>query len=402
MNHASTRIHQATFMKFITLLYLLGLLAGCTGKSEPTDEETGETARNEATKPSVDEIAISIGQFKAMGIQLGAAGQTTVSDEVKTTGTVDVPPQYMASISPLINGVVKAVTVLPGQRVAKGATLATIQSFDYIQMQQDYLQAVSQLTYQQAELQRQKTLVAEDVGARKRLQQAEADYGSNRALVSSLTLKLRTLGTPMERLNKGTLSPVLRVSSPVAGYVTASSVHLGQQVATADVLFQVMDQSHKHLELSVYENDAFKIKNGQTILLNDPKLGSETVRGHVYLVGKAFEGDVKTINIHGHVDNEAQEARLIPGMFLSARILTGSRIATTLPEDAVVRKGQNGFLYIPTAKARTYQRVPVKLGQSEQGRIEVTPLKPVDLSKVVVKGAYLLEAEMTKGEGEEE
>jgi cobalt-zinc-cadmium efflux system membrane fusion protein len=308
----------------------------------------------------------------------------------------------MASISPLINGVVKAVNVLPGQRVSKGATLATIQSLDYIQMQQDYLQAVSQLTYQQAELQRQKTLIAEDVGARKRLQQAEADYGSNRALVSSLTLKLQTLGTPMDKLNKGTLSPVLRVGSPVAGYVTASNVHLGQQVATADVLFQVMDQSHKHLELSVYENDAFKIKNGQTILLNDPKLGSETVRGHVYLVGKAFEGDVKTINIHGHIDNEAQEARLIPGMFLSARILTGARTAMTLPEDAVVRKGQNGFVYVPTAKARTYRRVPVKLGQSEQGRIEVTLLKPVDLSKVVVKGAYLLEAEMTKGEDEEE
>lgn len=389
-------------MKLITFIWLLGLLAGCASKSEPADEETDKTAQNETTRPNADEIAISPEQFKAMGIQLGAAEQTTVSDEVKTTGTVDVPPQYMASISPLINGVVKAVNVLPGQRVGKGATLATIQSLDYIQMQQDYLQAVSQLTYQQAELQRQKTLVAEEVGARKRLQQAEADYGSNRALVSSLTLKLRTLGTSMELLNKGTLSPVLRVSSPVAGFVTASNVHLGQQVATADVLFQVMDQSHKHLELSVYENDAFKIKNGQIILLNDPKLGSETVRGRVYLVGKAFEGDVKTINIHGHIDNEAQEARLIPGMFLSARILTGSRVATTLPEDAVVRKGQNGFLYVPTTKAHTYRRIPVKLGQSEQGRIEVTPLKPSDLSKVVIKGAYLLEAEMTKGEGEEE
>jgi hypothetical protein len=42
------------------------------------------------------------------------------------------------------------------------------------------------------------------------------------------------------------------------------------------------------------------------------------------------------------------------------------------------------------------------LGQVVQGRLEVIPIKPVDLSKVVVKGAYLLEAQMTKGEGEDE
>jgi cobalt-zinc-cadmium efflux system membrane fusion protein len=337
-----------------------------------------------------------------MNIQLGSAAQTTVSDEVKTTGTVDVPPQYMASISPLINGVIKSVNVLPGQRVGKGTTLATLQSLDYIQMQQDYLQAVSQLTYQQAELQRQKTLNAEEVGAKKRLQQAEADYGSNRALVSSLALKLQTLGLSVETLNKGKLLPVMRITSPVAGFVTASNIHLGQQVATADVLFEVMNQDHKHLELSVFENDAFKIKNGQTILLNDPKLGSETVRGRVYLIGKAFMGDARTITIHGHIDDERQESRLIPGMFLNARVLTGSRTATTLPEEAIVRKGETGFVYVPTGQARTYRRIPVRLGQVAQGRIEVIPPTPTDLTKVVVSGAYLLEAQLTKGIEEEE
>lgn len=391
-------------MNYLLILYTLFTVAACASHGEPAEDNTAATSETSGAgaKAAGDHITVTPEQLKTMGIQLGSPAQTNVSDEVKTTGTVDVPPQYMASISPLINGVIKSVNMLPGQRVAKGATLATMQSLDYIQMQQDYLQAVSQLTYQREELDRQKTLVAEDVGARKRLQQTQADYGSNRALVSSLALKLRTLGTSVETLSKGSLSPTIRITSPVAGYVTASNVHLGQQVATTDVLFEVMNQEHKHLELNVYENDAFKIKTGQTILLNDPKLGRETVRGRVYLVGRAFQGDARTINVHGHVDNEAQESRLVPGMFLSARILTGTRLATTLPEDAVVRKGQNGFVYVPTSQPRTYRRIPVKLGQEENGRIEITPLKPTNLAKVVVKGAYLLEAEMTKGEGEEE
>ena len=391
-------------MKHILSLYLIFALFACAGRSEDAEDGLAGTTENTgsaAAKVSRNQITITPEQVKTMGIQLGAAAKTTVSDEVKAVGTVDVPPQYMASISPLIGGVIQSVRVLPGQRVAKGATLATLQSLDYIQMQQDYLQAVSQLTYQQEELQRQKTLVAEDVGARKRLQQAQADYGSNRALVSALALKLRTLGTSLETLNKGTLSPVMRITSPVAGFVTVSNVHLGQQVAPTDVLFDVMNQEHKHLELKVFENDAFKVKDGQTVLLNDPKLGSETVRGRVYLVGKAFQGDARTITVHGHIENESQESRLVPGMFLNARILTGTRPTTTLPEEAVVRKGQNGFIYVSTSQARTYRRVPVKIGVAESGRLEIIPQQTVDLSRVVVKGAYLLEAEMMKGEGEE-
>ncbi|GAB3553258.1 efflux RND transporter periplasmic adaptor subunit [Spirosoma fluminis] len=390
-------------MRYVIAFFSLIALLACSGKSEPAEEDASASGEQTAVEvPQSDQVTVTPEQAKTIGLAIGSATQTSVSDEIKTTGTVDVPPQYMASVSPLITGVIKSVGVLPGQRVAKGSTLATLQSLDYIQMQQDYLQAVSQLTYQAEELQRQKTLNAEDVGAKKRLQQAQADYTSNQALVSSLVLKLRTLGTPMEALRKGSLSPVMRIVSPVAGYVTASNVHLGQQVATTDVLYQVMDQTHKHLELNVYENDAFKVKNGQTILLNDPKLGSETVRGKVYLIGKAFEGEARTITIHGHIDNEAQEARLIPGMFLNARILTGTRQATTLPEEAVVRKGQHGFVYVPTGQGQTFRRIPVKIGQSEQGRIEVVPLAATNLSKVVVKGAYVLEAQLTKGEGEEE
>ena len=381
---------------FLIIIAIALLTYGCSRRGA-SDEEQPDTEA--VSQLAADQIIISAEQFKAMNLKIGAATQATVNDEVPATGTVDVPPQYMASISPLIGGVIQRVNVLPGQKVRKGETLATLQSLDFVQMQQDYLQATSQLTYQQAELQRQKTLIAEDVGARKRLQQAEADYGSNRALVSSLALKLKSLGTSAASLKENNLLPVMRITSPIAGYVTATNVHLGQQVATTDVLFDVINTEHKHLELSVFENDAFKIKLNQTILINDVKLGKETVQGRVYLVGKAFQGDARTIMLHGHVDNEAQESRLVPGMFLNARILTGSRIATTLPEAAVVRKGKTGFVYVPTDQPRTYKRVPVTIGVLENGRIEVTT--PVSLTKVVTTGAYLLEAEMTKGEGEE-
>jgi hypothetical protein len=58
-------------------------------------------------------------------------------------------------------------------------------------------------------------------------------------------------------------------------------------------------------------------------------------------------------------------------------------------------------VYVPTGQVRTYRRIPVRLGQVAQGRIEVIPQTPAGLIKVVVNGAYLLEAQLTKGEEEE-
>ncbi|WP_345267485.1 efflux RND transporter periplasmic adaptor subunit [Nibrella viscosa] len=385
-------------MKYLLIVAAALTLAACSGKT--TEEPDADPLAAQAA-PTADQITVTAEQRTAIGIQTGPAQISTVNDEIKANGVVDVPPQYMASVSVPIAGIVKTVPVLAGQQVPKGGTLATLQSLDYIQMQQDYLQAVSQLTFQQQELERQRTLNAEDVGARKRLQQAEAEFGSTRALVRSLDLKLRTLGTAMTALQQGQLSPVIRITSPVSGYVTTTNVHIGQQVSPTDILFDVINRDHMHLELKVYENDAFKVRKGQTILLNDAKLGAETVRGTVFLVGKAFQGEAHTITIHGHVSDERQEQRLIPGMYLNARILTGSRQATTLPEEAVVRKGQEGVIYVEVSP-NTFKRIPVRIGSAEQGRVEITPLRPADLSKTVLKGAYPLEAELTKGEGEEE
>jgi membrane fusion protein, heavy metal efflux system len=383
-------------MKYIFILLYISVLMSCSGKAEDTETDDEST---EAAAVVGDQITLTDAQVKAINLEIGVAQTTTITDEIKVNGVVDVPPQYMASVSVPMGGIVKSIAILPGQRVGKGQTLITVQSLEFIQMQQDYLQAVAQQTFQQQELTRQQTLSNEDVGARKRLQQAQADVAGTQALMSSLALKLRTLGVSATALRPGTLSPVIRVSSPISGYVTTVNVHLGQQIAPTDALFDVVNKEHMHLELKVFEADAMRVKIGQTILLNDPKLGSQTLRGTVFLVGKAFDDTAeRTINVHGHVADERQEARLIPGMYLSARILTGARPATTLPEGAVVRQSKDGFVFAQTAP-NTFRRIPVKLGTAENGRLEISGLMPKGTGRLVLKGAYLLQAEMAKAEG---
>ncbi|MCY7350499.1 MAG: efflux RND transporter periplasmic adaptor subunit [Cytophagaceae bacterium] len=378
---------RASVLRLFFLTGLLGWqLAGCTNQPAE-DEQTTEAA----PAPPTDLVTLTAAQVSAIGLQTGRFDTTLISDGVLANGMVDVPAQQMASVSLPISGYVRTLRKLPGSSVGKGETLAMLESMEYIQMQQDYLQARSRLTFQQEELTRQNTLNEENVGARRRLQQAQADFESTRTLVDALEVKLKLLGTPLEALRRGKLVSALAVRAPIRGHIRAINVTIGKNTNPADVLFELVGTEHKHLELKIFEKDAYKIREGQKLVLLTPRMADYPVGGSIYLVGKTLEGDTKTLRVHGHINDAAIERRLLPGMYVSARILTGSRRVATLPDEAIVSEGDQRVIFIQE-KSLTFRRIPVKTGQSENGQTEALPQAPIGNRLIVKKGAYLLQA----------
>lgn len=368
-------------------LLVAALLFSCQSEQAATVETTPDST-------SVNEITLSEAQYKAIGIQLGSVQNETVSSEVKANGRVDLPPENRATVSLPIGGKIRYVKALPGQRVRRGELLATLESFEFIQLQQDYLQNSSQLTYLEKELERQKTLSAENVGARKNYEQAQANYASTKALVQSLEAKLRILGLSPESLEKNGISPAARIVAPVNGYITIANINLGKEVSPGDVLLEVIDKNHMHVELTVFEQDAPYIKEGQTVKI--VQNNGTSMEASVYLVGRMLEGDTHILNVHAHVRDEKLEAQLVPGGYVTAYIQTGNRMALTVPIDALVRKGATGFVYVENAN-RTFRRIPVEIGgASDSGNTEIITSVPLTGERLVVKGAYLIDAELAK------
>lgn len=381
--------HIISFQKgFLLGITLLINIACSNTKAEEQDKEA-ETI--------TDVVTLSAEQIKNAKLTLGNFDQTTISDEVKANGMVDVPPMNMASVSIPISGYVKSTNILPGSAIRKGGVLATIYSMDYIQLQQDYLQAVSKLKYLELELDRQNTLSKEDVGAKKKLQQADSEVSSIKALTKALELKLEMIGCSMEKLKKGQILSVINITSPIDGYVKIANLSIGKNVAPTDVLFEIVGDAHKHIELKVFENDINKIKVGQKIMVENPKFSEKNMTATVFLVGKNVEADTKTINIHGHIDDEAMENKLTVGQYVNTKILTGKRIVNTLPESAVVLHENGGFIFVKT-KESTFQQIPVKIGITERGNIEVIPEKNIGNQQVVKQGASILQAMLTGSE----
>jgi cobalt-zinc-cadmium efflux system membrane fusion protein len=280
--------------------------------------------------------------------------------------------------------------------VRKGELLGTLESFEFIQLQQDYLQNNSQLSFLSKEMDRQKTLNAENVGARKNYEQAEANFRSTKALVQSLEAKLLMLGISASTLGaKGVVNATVAITSPVDGYVSAENVNLGKQTVAGEPLFEIVDKSHMHIELTVFEKDAPRIKEEQkvSVQMND---GSEKIMATVHLVGKVLEGEARTLNIHAHINNKKSEERLIPGAYVNALIMTGSRLANVVPMATVVRKGENGFIF-SEIKSNEFKRIPVQIGlTTDSGNVEITSKENLENLQLVTKGAYLLDAEFAK------
>ncbi|RSK48301.1 efflux RND transporter periplasmic adaptor subunit [Hymenobacter rigui] len=386
-------------MKPTSLLLLATLLTACGQNNAPEKQTPVAAAPTRPTTP--DEVRISPAQARAAGLELGGFNWKNLAADVQANGVVDVPPQNRASVSAVMGGYVQSVAVLPGQQVRRGAVLAVLRHPDYLKLQQEYLQSRSRVTFLQQELKRQQTLDAEDVGAKRKLQQAQSEYTSEQANLQATAGQLRMLGISLSNLNQGRISPSVTLMAPISGNVAMVRINPGQYVNPQDVLVELVDPSHMHLELQVFERDVNQVHKGQQVVFRLPgqRRGSD-MTANVYLVGKSFDPEKRTVNVHAHLEPERDD--LIPGQYVAAAIQTGAARQRTLPEEAIIQAGEFSYIFVRTAPD-TFRRIKVKPGATENGDVALRLLEPLpDSTHLVQRGAYFLDAELKKGQDAEE
>lgn len=358
-----------------------------------------------------DIVMLSTEQAEVAGITLGKLERKQLSGTIKVNGVLDVPPQQLISISTPMGGFIRNTSLLQGSKVKKGEVIATIENLEFIQLQQDYLEAKSQFELTQADYERQLALAKENVNSQKTIQQSKTAYITWQARYKGLREKLKTLNFDMAGVEAGNFTNAIRLYSPIHGYVTEVNVNIGKFVSPADVLFEIVDTEHLHAELIIFEKDVAKVKIGQNVrftLANE----SEEREATVYLIGREISPD-RTIRIHCHIKTEDTE--MLPGMYLSALVETGGALVPALPNEAIIDYQGSKFIFVSVAEHteeearpgenettedphQAFQMVGITPGISELGYTEVSlPDSLVD-ADVVVKGAYALLSSMRNTE----
>lgn len=392
---------------YILAISAILLLTSCGGQTEPASLHTMDTLHQ---KEDPNTVELSDIQFKTAGIVFGEPETREIAGAVKVNGFLDTPPQQLASISVPMGGFVRYTNLLQGMKVKKGEVIAVLENLDYIQLQQDYLEAKSRLEYATAEFRRQEELAKENVNALKTLQQASADFQSLHVRENALKQKLALLNIDAAALNAGNIRRTVNVYAPISGYVTQVNVNLGQFVSPADILFRIVNTEHLHAELTIFEKDIHRLKTGQKVrftLANETKERSATV----HLIGREISAE-RTVRVHCHL--EAEDTQLLPGTYLQALIETGMTAVKALPEEAIVSFENKSYVFVKAADkagrggsvsadsgSYHFNMVEVTRGNSELGYTEITFRETIASgTPVVVKGAYDLLAKL-KNSGEE-
>ena len=389
--------------KFILLL-TASLLTAC-GKTDQPQTEEHHHDEEENT------VELTAAQMKTAGIELGKAERKQISGTIKVNGVLDVPPQQLVSVSVPMGGFLKSTPLLQGSAVRKGQLIAVIENPDYIQLQQDYLEAKNQFEFTRADYERQEQLAKENVNAQKTLQQAKSSYQTWLAKKNGLLAKLKLINVNITSLDSGHITSTSTLYAPINGYVTQVNVNIGKFINPSDVLFEIVDTEHLHAELTVFEKDVPKLKIGQKIrftLANETRERMATV----YLLGREI-GEDRSIRIHCHIDKEDKE--LLPGMYLKAIVETGGAEVTTLPDEAIVNFQGKKYIFIPMEvnhheeKKETEQHeeghhftmVEVETGTSEVGYTEIVLTEAItENTEVVIRGAYSILSKIKNSEEE--
>lgn len=397
--------------KIIIASCITFLFGACADKK--TEKVTEEKAATEEKAPEEESgiIEITPEQMKAVGIQTDTVQLRDLTSVLKVNGILTVPNQNKALVTSVTNGVIRTLSVQPGDFVRQGQVIATIINPDVAPIQQQLQITNAQISMALIEQKRQQELIEGNAAPLKNLQRVNTELATLRATKNGLQQQLRTMGISY---SGGAINTTLRVLAPISGTVSSVSSQIGSNVDAATPIAQIVNNSQLHLDIFVYEKDLARIKEKQTINFSLTNLQGKDYAAEIYSVGSAFVNETKTIPVHAIVKGD--KTGLIDGMNITASISTGTAKVTAVPSDAIVSIANQDYVFLSLPDTATaekkegdkvekgiqFQKFAVSKGVSEGGYTEIIPVNSLPVnSKIVTKGAFFVLAKMTN-KGEEE
>ena len=365
-----------------TLLASSLLFFQCKGSGE-AESQGVEVAAGTSSGPF---IMVSEQQFETMRMTWGSPKLEEFSEGLSVQGMVKVPVEGIQEISAYFGGYVSGLNKLEGEPVRKGEVLFYLENTDYIRLQQDFLEANSQLNYLQGEYERQKTLFGEKISSQKNYLKAEADFQGTKAKAESLKRQLALININADQLKPENIRSKVPVLSPISGFVEAIHLVQGSFLPVAGKAMTIISKEHMHIELVIFEKDASHVHKGQKVLVSIPDLPGKVLEAEVFVVGQSINSE-RQINVHAHLPDEKEEALLFPGMFLEAKLIMDPKEAWVVPVTSVVVSAGLSYVLVQREKTETgfkLEKIAVKTGLESDEMIELLPNEALDENTVIL------------------
>ena len=352
--------------------------------------EGHEAEEGEAGHAEEGVVALDADAIRAVGIELYTVQPGGLGAEISAPATVASTSQGQAQVGARADGAVTHINVRLGDAVGAGQTLAVLESREAASISADRSSAQARLNLARAAYNREQRLFAARVTARQDLEAAqaalaEAEAEARRATAAAQTAKVTGNGRS------------IAVTSPIAGRVTAAPAVLGSFVAAGTELFRVTNPGSIQIEASVPATEASRISAGDPAELES---AGGRYPATVRAIAPAADPESRALTVILAPSSGA--GVLQPGQGVLARIRP--RVAAlasrtiVVPEEAVQSHEGRDVVFVRTTTG--FRAQTVTTGQRGNGRLEV--VSGLEPGKVIAaRNAFVLKAELGKGEGED-
>ncbi|MDL2259933.1 efflux RND transporter periplasmic adaptor subunit [Deltaproteobacteria bacterium OttesenSCG-928-K17] len=351
------------------------------------------------TGPENSSAAKPAGQ-RPIYVELGQATFGTMREVGQYYGTLNAAQKF--SVSPKVGGELKRLMVDIGDRIESGQVLAMLDDDQY-RLARDqaahnvglaeaqYAEAEANLSLAKSDLARQASLVGKRITPQSeyeayenKLRQAEARL---MLAASQLSGARSQLADAALRLSYTTIS----ATWPEDGYrwVGERLVDEGDLLTANTPLLAVVSLNPLLVVVEVIERDYPKIKIGQEAELRTEAWPGEVFKGRVVRVAPVLSSNTRQARVELEVAND--DLKLKPGMFTEVLFVFQELLDVwSVPEDVPFRRSDGFVIFVADPKTETVKMQPVDLGLSENGRVQLVDVPPID-GPIVVLGQYLLE-----------
>lgn len=396
-------------MSNISYILLIPVLLFASSCSNSYNSDKVESSGSSIDREQNRQVSLTPQQVANAEVQTGSPTLDTLSENIQASGMIQLPPNSRASINAPFESFIDKIYYLEGHHVKKGQVLVSLKHPTFIQMQQEYQQAVSQLNFLEQELERQKTLSEANVSAKKKYQQTQAEYDNMKSQRNALAEKLKMIGIDPQSVSNGNIQSTVYLTAPFSGIVANVTGFKGQSVLPQQSILEVLNPKEVYLELNVFEKHINKIAPAQTVNFTISSFeNSPTYSAKISSVGSSLDLNSRTITVIAQFNHQVE---LISGLYVEAKILSDPKTFYTLPEEALIREGDSTFVFVQStdytdnepANAILYDKTMVNVQRTSHGKVGIMLNDKIqENSKVVIHGANYLKSEMSKGEGNDD
>ena len=288
-------------------------------------------------------------QQQATPVFVTSVKQVAIHDRIEALGTLRA--NESVELTAVVTETVTAINFDDGDRVETGQVLVEMTN-DEEHAQLDE----ARVTVDEARRQfsRIKSLRAQQSASESQLDEQRRVWEASRARLNAIESRLA------DRL----------IRAPFAGVVGLRNVSIGALVEPGDLITTLDDDSVMKLDFSLPDVYLGVLNKGMPVTASTRAWQGRLFEGQVKSIDSRVDPVTRTVTVRALLSNPDHALR--PGMLMQVELQSRARQALVVPEECLVAKGRQHFVYVVDPADNTAERREIAIGTRRPGVVEVT------------------------------